>query len=80
MRSREQAIVEIPAITRHLEDLQMEKEGELCFSLFIAPLIHRDTTYMCEFTKHSRNLDIVTKTISEFIEQISSTEKISDFL
>ena len=75
MRSTKQSIVEIPAITRHLQE-EIEKTDLDVFSIFIAPSIHQDTIYMCEFTKYQYNLDILSYTIVEFVKKINTTDNL----
>ena len=77
IRTRQQSIVEIPAITRHLFKLKEISLKENVFSIFIAPSIHEDTKFMCEFVKYSKKLDIKPYTISDFIKKISLNEDIS---
>lgn len=78
MRNKQQATNEIPAITRHLKELKNSSEKQLVFSLFIAPMIHPDTTYMCGFTKYQEKLDIYPYTICEFVEKIKNTRSLVD--
>lgn len=80
LQNKSQAINEIPGITRHLEEFKNNSKKELVFSLFIAPRLHRDTLYMCNFTKAQYNLDILPYTISDFILKLSNTKNINDFL
>lgn len=69
MTSRNQSIVEIPAITRHLQELS-EISSKQVFSIFIAPTIHADTIYMVGYTKFQFNLDILAYNIEEFINKV----------
>lgn len=81
MRNKQQATNEIPAITRHLEEKKSKiNNGKTIFSLFIAPQIHTDTKYMCEFSKYHKNLDIIPLTICKFSERIQETTSILEFL
>lgn len=79
MTSRNQSIVEIPAITRHLQELA-ETSDKRVFSIFIAPTIHADTLYMVGYTKFQYNLDILPININEFISRIKEHPTISSFL
>jgi hypothetical protein len=54
LRSKQQAVLEIPGITRHLQELQKERK----FAVFVAPVLHPDTEYMIAFTKSRHDLDI----------------------
>ena len=80
IKNRQQSIIEIPAITRHLVELNEKSEKEIIFSIFIAPNIHEDTKYMCEFTKYRKNLDIKPYTISNFVKKIKFEGDILEFL
>lgn len=79
MTSRNQATNEIPAITRHLNDLQ-DNTDKKPFSVFLAPVLHKDSIYMISFTKHQYDLDIVGLNIEEYIKLIPKLETISQFL
>lgn len=80
IKNRQQATYEIPSITRHLKE-QSEKSKKLnVFSLFIAPILHEDTLYMCEFTKSRYKLDIIPYTIKNFINDVTKTKYIDEFL
>ena len=80
MCSKNQAICEIPAITRHLMD-KIEKSPEKTnFSIFIAPSIHKDTEYMVGYSKHQYGIDIKAINIPKFIEQISRKNNIIEML
>lgn len=79
MTNRNQATNEIPAITRHLEELR-DKSNKDVFSVFIAPVLHKDSRYMIEFTKHQYNLDIIGLNIEEYINLIPLLSETSGFL
>lgn len=79
MTSRNQSIVEIPAITRHLQELAKTSSKQV-FSIFIAPTIHADTIYMVGYTKYQYKLDILAYNIEEFLVKIQQHVKINDFL
>ena len=76
MRGKQQAVAEIPAITRHLDALNNDNK----FAVFIAPLLHADTTYMIDFTKSHYNLDIIGYTITEFCEKLKNTTQLQQFV
>ena len=80
MCARNQATNEMPAITRHLQDAIEQKPDTTIFSMLVAPSIHADSKYMAEFSKHRYGVDILTLTISEFIEQINEKEHIIEML
>ncbi|WP_409231135.1 hypothetical protein [Mycoplasma mycoides] len=43
------------------------------FSLFVAPNIHDDTLYMCQFTMYKEKLGIYPYTIVDFVQKIQTT-------
>lgn len=69
---------EIIPIRRHL--IEMKKEKENSFSLFVAPVIHEDTKESTEWYKHKDNVDIIPLTIIEMINQLKSNDKLRQFL
>ncbi len=80
MCARNQATNEMPAITRHLQEAIEQYPGITMFSMLVAPSIHADTKYMAGFSKYQYGIDILTLTITEFIEQINSKNKIVECL
>lgn len=80
MCARNQATNEMPAITRHLQEAIEQQPEVIIFSMLVAPSIHADTKYMAAFSKHQYNVDILTLTITEFIEQINEKERIIEML
>ena len=80
MCARNQATNEMPAITRHLQEAIAQQPEITMFSMLVAPSIHADTKYMATFSKHQYNVDILTFTINEFIEQITVKNNISEFI
>lgn len=80
IKSRQQATNEIPSITRHLREKKERSSKENVFSLFIAPILHEDTIYMCEFSKFKYFLDIIPYTIKTFISNLPKTKNINEFL
>lgn len=80
MKSRQQATNEIPSITRHLKQKRQKSSKNNVFSLFIAPILHEDTIYMCEFSKFKYFLDIIPYTIKNFIHNLPKTKHINEFL
>jgi hypothetical protein len=75
LKSKQQAVLEIPGITRHLQELQKEKK----FAVFIAPILHPDTEYMIGFTKSRFNLDIYGFTIPEFCSKLENVTELKQF-
>lgn len=75
LRSKQQAVLEIPGITRHLQELQNESK----FAIFVAPILHPDTEYMIEFTKSRHDLDIYGFTIPTFCTKLETVKKLSQF-
>lgn len=80
MCARNQATNEMPAITRHLQEAIEKYPTKTMFSVLVAPSIHADTIYMAGFSKHQYGVDILTLTISEFIEKISCKMHISEMI
>lgn len=76
IRNRQQSIIEIPSITRHLKELNNSTKKNDVFSVFIAPIIHEDTIYMCKFTKSKYDLDIYYYDIETFANKIIETSNI----
>lgn len=80
MKNRQQATNEIPAITRHLKEQRQKSTSKNVFSIFVAPNIHEDTKYMCEFTKFRDKLDIIPCTIIDFIEKMETTTSLLEYI
>lgn len=80
MKNRQQASNEIPAITRHLNEQRQKSNSKHVFSIFVAPSIHEDTIYMCEFTKYRDKLDIVPYTIVDFIKKMESSKSLLEYV
>lgn len=80
MCARNQATNEMPAITRHLQEAIERQPNITQFSILVAPSIHADTRYMAAFSKHQYNVDILTLTINEFVEQLDISERIIEML
>lgn len=80
MCARNQATNEMPAITRHLQEAIEKQPNITLFSILVAPSIHADTKYMAAFSKHQYDVDILTLTINEFIEQLDTNEHIIEML
>lgn len=80
MCARNQATNEMPAITRHLQEAIEKYPNVVVFSMLVAPSIHADTKYMADFSKFQYGVDILTLTISEFIKQIQTNNRIVELL
>ena len=80
MHSRNQAMNEIPAITRHLNEAIEKYPNTKVFTLFIAPTIHADTIYMAQFSKYQYNIDIIPLDIKEFVRKLGKVVNIFDFI
>lgn len=78
LRDRRQATNEIPAITRHLKEYREKSSKENVFSVFIAPNLHEDTIYMCEFTMSKYKLGIYPYTICDFTKKLNSVSSLLD--
>lgn len=75
LRGKQQAVLEIPGITRHLQEMKLANK----FAVFVAPMLHADTEYMIEFTKSRHDLDIFGYTISSFCDKLKVTHKLDQF-
>ena len=80
MCARNQATNEMPAITRHLQEAIERNPNITQFSILVAPSIHADTKYMAGYSKYQYGIDILTLTITEFIEQINVNNRIVEML
>jgi hypothetical protein len=69
---------EIIPIRRHL--LEIKKEKENSFSLFVAPVIHEDTIESAEWYKHKDNVDIIPMTIINMIDSLKNNNKLKEFI
>lgn len=73
LKSKQQAVLEIPGITRHLQDLAIEGKS----AVFIAPRLHQDSTYMMSFTKVHYSLDIHGYSIRDFCTKLSASQSLT---
>ena len=80
MTAKTQAVNEIPGITRHLQDRQLQYKNLRIFALFIAPSIHADTQFMIEFSKYRDNVDIIPLTILTFIQTIKIKPSLLNYI
>ena len=64
---------EIVPIRRHL--IEMKKNNNKSYAIFIAPKIHEDTIQVAWLYKVKEDLDILTYNLLEFINKISKIEK-----
>lgn len=80
MCARNQATNEMPAITRHLQEVIARAPNVTVFSMLVAPSIHTDTKYMAGYSKFQYGVDILTFTIAEFIDLIGIKEHIVEIL
>ncbi len=78
--ARTQATMEMPAITRHLQEAVTKYPDKIVFSILVAPAIHADTKYMAGYSKYQYNVDILTFTIEEFVRLINNRNKIRNML
>lgn len=74
--ARTQATMEMPAITRHLQEAVTKYPDKIVFSILIAPAIHADTKYMAGYSKYQYNVDILTFTTEEFINVVANSNQI----
>lgn len=75
MTNKAQAVNEIPAITRHLQ----EKKNNY-ISIFIAPFIHADSIYMIGYSRERYKVEIFAYTILEFVEHITKNSRLKSFV
>ncbi len=80
MSARNQATNEMPAITRHLKEAIERQPEIITFSILVAPSIHEDTKYMAGFSKYQYNIDILTYSIEEFIQRMTTKNDLIEFL
>lgn len=78
--ARTQATMEMPAITRHLQEAVDKYPNKIVFSILVAPTIHADTKYMAGYSKYQYNVDILTFTTEEFVNVIDKSNKILNIL
>ncbi|MDA3839886.1 MAG: AlwI family type II restriction endonuclease [Patescibacteria group bacterium] len=69
---RSQTMMEIWPITRHLEEFSKTARESMCY--FIAPSIFKDSERQIDFVKEKDNLDILPKTIEEFLMHLENKE------
>ncbi len=74
--ARTQATMEMPAITRHLQEAVEKYPDKIVFSILVAPTIHADTKYMAGYSKYQYDVSIVPFTIEEFIHNILTVTNI----
>jgi len=77
MQNKIQAVSEIPGITRHLKEFG-DHNNKQVYSIFVAPTLHQDTIYMIQFTKYQDNLEINGYKITDFVDKLRRSSKISD--
>lgn len=70
---------EIIPISRHLREAKSKKRKE-SFSVFVAPTIHADTIEAAEWQKMKYQVDILTFDINQFVEKISTADRVSQLL
>jgi hypothetical protein len=78
MRGKQQAVSEIPAITRHLASLNKTNK----FAVFIAPILHADAIFMIRFARTDPNYqaNIYGYTITDFCEKLKTTTELEQFI
>ena len=80
MQARNHSTNEIPAVTRHLQEAIEKYPDTKVFTVFIAPTIHADTTYMVGYSKFQYHVDIVALNINDFIEKIGQISNIVEMV
>lgn len=76
MTSKQQAVNEIPAIARHLKEQKGKSDKTHVFSIFVAPYVHVDSIFMCQFVMYKDNLGIYPYNIIEFIEKLDASNSL----
>ena len=78
LEGRQQTVMEVWPVTRHLEKFckkhKYDKEDSLCY--FVAPSIFKDSERQAGYVKDNENLYICLKTVKEFIEHLETNEKL----
>ncbi len=67
---RIQTVMEVWPIARHLEEFFKSSQNSMCY--FVAPSIFKDSKRQIEYVKEKNNLNILPKTIEEFLEHINN--------
>ena len=78
--ARTQATMEMPAITRHLQEAVAKYPDKIVFSILVAPAIHADTKYMAGYSKYQYDVNIITISIAEFIDRIAQCQNIKSMI
>lgn len=69
---------EMPSIERHLSE---KKETHInVFCIFVAPTIHDDTFRYAEFSKATKQLDIIPITIKDLVSKIDNIHTLREYL
>ncbi|MBU0612974.1 AlwI family type II restriction endonuclease [Patescibacteria group bacterium] len=71
---RTQTIMEVWPIKRHLKQFSVEKDNTMCY--FIAPTIYEDSFDQIQYVRDKDNLNIVPKSIKEFIDHLELTKEL----
>lgn len=69
---RIQTVMEVWPITRHLEEFKRNAKNSMCY--FVAPTIFKDSIRQIDFVKNTDKLNIIPKTIEDFVTHIENTE------
>jgi hypothetical protein len=72
LRSKQQAVLEIPGITRHLQDLSTDQKS----AIFVAPLLHQDAEYMILFSKAQYGVNIHGYSIKDFCAKLEVSSEL----
>ena len=67
---RIQTVMEVWPIAKHLEEFSKSSQNSMCY--FVAPSIFKDSKRQIEYVKEKDNLNILPKTIEEFLEHINN--------
>ncbi|MFR9165705.1 MAG: AlwI family type II restriction endonuclease [Dysgonomonas sp.] len=71
---RNQTIMEVWPISRHLEDFRENYPNAICY--FVAPSIFKDSVRQIKFVRNDENLNIKPYTITDFIQHLDNAPKL----
>lgn len=79
IKNRSQCVLEMIPTERHLESyILSSNNNKIKFSVFVAPAIHQDSIRYAEFSKYTKQLDIICYSIKDFINQVEISPTLLD--
>ncbi|CAI2674548.1 hypothetical protein AKUH4B402J_UNKNOWN100090 (plasmid) [Apilactobacillus kunkeei] len=75
---KQQAVAEIPAISRHLKAMQERDNRDDYFSVFSAKTLHSDSIDLSQFYYFRDKMVISTYTVDDFAEKLSKVNKLEE--